>query len=125
MNSRNIPYEEITPRQKEFLFHFVNYIAELLTRKKEDYDFPDYSKQEFIRIRTSYGIKHDLQSHFPADRARYVKEVIFADFPDFERFYCTNDTFKQAMLDCNVKFKKDKGDINWSFRGGYQNDKVP
>jgi hypothetical protein len=84
MNSRNIPYAEITPRQKEFLFHFVRYIAELLTRKKEDYDFPD-----------------------------------------FERFYCTNDKFKQAMLDCNVKFKKDKGDINWSFRGGYQNDKAP
>lgn len=124
MDNNFVPYSEITPRQKEFLFHFVKYIAELLSpenKKRVVYwgrpTFP--LNKNGLKERSSYGLKHDLQFQREAEKRRFIEDIIFKDFPDFDFFYCRNDTFMQAMLDCKVKYKKSSCKESFYFLGGF------
>lgn len=77
--------------------------------------------------KSSYGLKHLLEGDkftIRKPRSHDSIKVTVHELMDttFDWFYIHNDQFKQAMLDCKVKIKRNSiNQVNWCFAGGYNN----
>ena len=89
---------ELTPHQQEITITYIKFINEL-------------SILHFKIWRTSYELKHDLQSDFGEAYVEVVKIFNYLGI-DFTPFYMTNNVFKIGMLKAGVKIK-DTTELNW------------